>query len=470
MSLCYTCTLTPILVTITAPDTSQASYISTSSTQQTTVAPYTSQVPGLGIATSLSQTPVLGVSLLSLTSTSSHPTTTQASTDRLVASDQTVPGTCTAKFTTSTWIESTLTMCPTPLTCPQNTGLPGGSSDSTLPNCPNEPDGRVYIDSTGMKYALYCGSLLSGSNIDRQTQLNLRNCIASCDTWNYMHFYPWGPSGCAGVSYFADGASPNCLLKAYGASLVKQSGVDSGVLLTNIAGGGVFNGTGSMGQGTAAIGSMTLAGPSGTAFSGHASSGPAFSGHASSGSALSGIASQGPAFSGPASSKPALSGPASQGTPSSDPTSPGTALSSPPFPAPALPTQPPTQISASPSHGHSTIISNGHPVTSTYGISTIISNGVTILSTYGITTATVTTTTTTLSNTVSISYIYATQTVTQHDGGGGGGGGSSSSSSSRTCRTAATHYAMARNRRGSVLDHARPGEMLEVSEPRLGPW
>lgn len=107
---------------------------------------------------------------------------------------------------------------------------PNGASSAT-PNCPEEPVGRLFVDGSGMIYALYCGTEYLDPNVDILGATNFMQCIAACDLYNIQNFF--NPSAsCMGVSFFENTAGNNCYLKNSTNDPQAMNGTDSAELLT----------------------------------------------------------------------------------------------------------------------------------------------------------------------------------------------------------------------------------------------
>lgn len=159
-----------------------------------------------------------------------------------------MPGMCTARppRTVTLDITTTVTSCPTPLTCPANLPMtnpfptvPSMASPTTMsyaatttPACPGSAPGSPYNGLMGSRWGIYCDTELADSTVDSQNQDSFIACIAACDMHNVVHF---GNTSmlCAGVSYFRNRQTPNCQLKRGAQFSELRIGIDSAKLLSS---------------------------------------------------------------------------------------------------------------------------------------------------------------------------------------------------------------------------------------------
>ena len=131
------------------------------------------------------------------------------------------------------------------------------TGNAVLPTCPYS-NNVEFTSPMGMQYNIFCNELFTDIVLDTQTQSSLAGCISACDMYNTMSFMVASP--CMGVSWYSMQSTDNCLLKT-GYTGVYQRGVDSARLMSPYTGpGGGGNGTGPGGNGgggDSGIGSMT---------------------------------------------------------------------------------------------------------------------------------------------------------------------------------------------------------------------
>ena len=212
---------------------------------------------------------------------STIPCTTCASVNTITITQSTCsPG---PRGTTTVFATATVTSCPAPLTCPFSSGLPAPSTSSasvcsstivasfcqdcaltptviistctpattssgtsvasgnptatiptgassSTPNCPYEPEGRLFVDYFGFIYALYCGTEFLDPTLDTLNTVNLTHCIAACDTYNIQNYFDPSDS-CKGISFYENTVGNNCYLKNSTNDPQEVDGADSGILL-----------------------------------------------------------------------------------------------------------------------------------------------------------------------------------------------------------------------------------------------
>lgn len=322
---------------------------------------------------------------------------------------------------------------------------------SAVPICPAS-DGRIFMDSLGQVYEIGCGRVVTDQTISTSNVSSLASCIDACDMYNLRSFN--SPSSCLAVSFYSALTSGKCELKN-GYTNVTDPDADSACLVSRSAGSG--NGTtgngGSGGNGDYGSGSVV-----GT-----------FTATAPGSGGVTTVLAGGvtTVIGGSGGSGPGNGAETGPGTGAG--TGPGTGAGTGPG------TGPGTGAGTGPGTGAGTGPGSTVYAVST-AVSTIVSNGQTILSTYGVSTAvgvvyqpastrTVTTTTVSISISVSERTVVSTAPGTTISVGGGTGGGGqvvtitagggnyitvtqvvtsyavpSSHSSSFTCRTYATNY------------------------------
>ena len=125
-------------------------------------------------------------------------------------------------------------------------GTPTATTTNTAqPTCPYS-NNVIFTSPMGMQYEIECNTVFTDETLDTQTQTSLGSCIAACDMYNVMSFMVASP--CMGVSYYSMQEADNCMLKA-GDTGIYQTGVHSGRLVSPYGGPSGGNGTGPGGSG-----------------------------------------------------------------------------------------------------------------------------------------------------------------------------------------------------------------------------
>ncbi|TKA83791.1 hypothetical protein B0A55_00056 [Friedmanniomyces simplex] len=271
--LCYTCALTPTVVT----DGSCATQGGAGGTGMISGS-------GLTYASTCKPTPGTGTTTVFTTQTITScgmPMTCPASGYGVIGGSATQSGAIIVTTTNGAGQTITYTQIPTGAGSGGTGGNGGGSGNgggpgatqvitvsgttitttasTALPTCPYN-QGELYTDSMGMNYYIECNTLFTDTTLDTQTQSSLAACVASCDLHNTLTFYM--ASQCLGVSWYSMQSTGNCLLKSGGTGIF-QEGVHSARLTTPYGGPGSGNGTGGSciggggGGGGTVIGTMT---------------------------------------------------------------------------------------------------------------------------------------------------------------------------------------------------------------------
>lgn len=164
--------------------------------------------------------------------------------------------------TTTLFTTDTITSCGTPAICPVSGYFSGGNSTQSegivattthkhmatstattanlaLPTCPYS-NGFLFSSPMGMLYTILCDEAFADETLQFQNQTDLASCISACDMVNVISFMTASP--CLGVTFYPEKKSKNCLIKT-GSTTVHQRGADSARLLTPYEGPSGGNGT-----------------------------------------------------------------------------------------------------------------------------------------------------------------------------------------------------------------------------------
>lgn len=141
----------------------------------------------------------------------------------------------------------------------------GPTASTILPNCPNDPAGRIYSDPIGHLYAINCGTSYTGPDILSQYQPNLASCIDLCDLYNILS--SGGLSTCRGVTFVENTMGINCILQGLNGTVAPDLASDSASSIS-------FVGSGPESISISTLPSPTSSSPPTTVFSSFLTPGP----------------------------------------------------------------------------------------------------------------------------------------------------------------------------------------------------
>ncbi|KAK0911670.1 hypothetical protein LTR02_003301 [Friedmanniomyces endolithicus] len=234
--LCYTCALTPVVMTDGSCSTENAGGMGITSGGGNAYASTCMPTPGTGTTTVFTTQTITSCGV---------PMTCPASGYGIIGGTATQSGAIVV--TTTNAGGQTITYTQIPLGTGSGGSVSGTTTTATAstaaPTCPFN-QGELYTDSMGMNYFVECNTLYTARTLNTQTQSSLVACVASCDLYNLYQM----ASECLAISWYSQQSTGNCLLKS-GDTSIYQYGVHSARLTTPHVGPWGGNGTGGYGGG-----------------------------------------------------------------------------------------------------------------------------------------------------------------------------------------------------------------------------